>query len=261
MRMSGKRKRITENNIKTALPERPDEEIERILIGSYENLGIALVEIATLNRLSEEDLRKQIVYKDEGMIPAAAAKGRGVLLMSGHFGNWEFLAYTAGLYHKLPVTIVVKPQKNRIADRLINRYRTRAGNKVVEMKKAARAIVSALKKGEAVAMLADQSATKDKDLFVDFFGRPASTYEAPAALALKFRCPIIMGFCLRQSDGTYLVETIELPFDDLDDSKSSVEELTRRHVKALEDKIRERPELWAWQHRRWKHSPVKVRSI
>jgi KDO2-lipid IV(A) lauroyltransferase len=136
---------------------------------------------------------------------------------------------------------------------VLNQYRTQGGNKIVSMKKAARTIVSSIRNNEAVAMLADQSATKDKDIFVDFFGRPAATYEAPAAIALKFGVPVVMGFSIRQDDCTYKTKLFELDTSNIPNTKEGIKELTQLHVNKLEEIVREYPHLWSWQHRRWKH--------
>ena len=122
---------------------------------------------------------------------------------------------------------------------------------------AARDIINTIQSKGAVAMLVDQSASPTKDVFVDFFGRPAVTYEAPASLALKFKIPIIYGFSVRQEDGTYLVEINELKYDDLKADKDGIKELTKRHVTALENAIRENPDHWVWLHKRWKYDPEK----
>ena len=181
-------------------------------------------------------------------------KGKGIILLSGHYGNWELLAYCAGLFSGVPALIVVHPLKNPVIDKLLNRYRTRKGNQVVPMDNAAKAIVTTIRKGGVIALLADQSATYDKDIFVDFFGRPAATNEAPASLALRFDIPVLYAFSERQEDGTYWVNLKELKHDDLQNSPEDIREFTKRHVKALEEQIRKIPGQWAWQHRRWKHS-------
>jgi KDO2-lipid IV(A) lauroyltransferase len=188
------------------------------------------------------------------MINELHSRGKGVILLSGHFGNWELLAYSAGLFSGLPALIIVKPQKNKVADDLLNSYRMQRGNSVISMYNAAFTIFKQLKKGGVVALLADQSATKDKDIYIDFFGIPAATYESPAELALKLDVPIVMGFAVRQSDGTYSVDLQEIKHDDLEHNKEGIEELTRRHVSALENAIRANPNHWAWQHRKWKHT-------
>jgi len=129
------------------------------------------------------------------------------------------------------------------------------GNRIVPMANAARTIFDAIRKKEVIALIVDQSADWEKDIFIDFFGRPAATYEAPAKLSYKFDVPILIGFAVRQPDFTYFVDIIELDRSGLDRSDNPVEELTKRHVKILEDAIRKNPELWAWQHKRWKHTP------
>jgi KDO2-lipid IV(A) lauroyltransferase len=228
---------------------------ENILKDSYRNLAITLVEMLTLKYLSDEDMREYMQYDNIDLLTVPYAKGKGLIMLSGHLGNWEFLAYSAGLFTGISVAIIVQPQKNKYADKIMNEYRTKSGNSVVSMYTAARKIVSVLSSGGALALLADQSATEDKDIFVDFFGRPAATYEAPANLSLKYGSPIVMGFPFRQNDGTYKVILKEVKSDDLHYSKEDIIELTKRHVKILEDMIRDNPGLWAWQHRKWKHQP------
>ena len=105
-----------------------------------------------------------------------------------------------------------------------------------------------------VALLADQAASKEKDIFVNFFGRPAVTYESPAKLALKFDIPIIIGFAERQDNYKYKVHLQEIKYDDLKNEENAIELLTQRHVALLEEQIRKNPSQWAWQHNRWKYS-------
>lgn len=250
-----KRYLITYNNIRMAFPEFTELEINKIIKKSYENLGIVAAELLAFPKLKIDDIRKYIRYSNEELFAKVHSKGRGMLLLSGHFGNWELLALSAGAFTNIPVTIVVKPQKNKLINEKLNTYRTMLGNQIIPMSKAARVLINAIKKNEAVALLADQSADISRDVFVDFFGHSAVTYEAPAMLALRYKVPIIMGFAVRNEDYTYTVDLIELSYDDLNDDKDGIAELTKRHVKILEDKIRQFPHLWAWQHNRWKHRP------
>lgn len=256
--LSPKRKNITLENIKRAFPDKQESWHREIMIGSYHNLGITMVELLALKSFDEKYIHRYIKYSNIELIEKAYSEGNGVILLSGHFGNWELLAYSAGIFTKIPITIIVKPQKNKVADEILNKYRTQGGNKVISMYHAALSIIKSLKKGGVVALLADQSATKDRDVFVDFFGIPAATYESPAEMALKMNSAIIMGFAVRQSDGTYRVDLQEVKHDDLKDDKEGVLELTRRHVKILEDAIRKNPDHWAWQHRKWKHTQLQA---
>jgi Kdo2-lipid IVA lauroyltransferase/acyltransferase len=253
--LSKSRKEVTLDNLRHAFPEKDSAWIEKTCENAYLNLGITFCELFSLYLLSEDQLRSRFKYDNVELINEVYDRGNGVIFLSGHYSNWEYIAYTAGLYTGIPVNIIVKPQRNKVLDDKINQARIRSGNTVINMYKAAREIIVHLRSGHAVALLADQSATVNKDVFVDFFGRPAATYEAPAGLALRFKVPIIMGFSQRNSDGTYQAKLSEITHDDLKYDKEGIKELTRRHVKMLEDEIRQQPDLWVWQHKRWKHTP------
>ncbi len=253
--LSKKRREITLDNLRHAFPEKsPDGHIE-IMKKSYHNLGIVLAEVSAANYFKEEDIRRIIRFKNVELINELHSRGKGLILMSGHFGNWELLAYSGGLYSGISITIIVKRQKNKYADKRLNEFRTSANNKIVPMYRSARVIVKTLLQKGVIALLADQSADKKSDLYIDFFGRPAPTYDTPAVLALKFDVPIVMGFAVRDKDGTYTVELKEIKHDDLTYGQEGIRILTERHTKALEDAVRKNPEMWVWQHRRWKHSP------
>jgi len=256
LRLLGKnRKQVTYENISNAFPSNSITENKKILIDSYRNLGITLIELLVLRYLTDDEVKEYIKFSNIDLLIEKYNEGRGLILMSGHYGNWELLAYSVNTYTGIPVQIIVKPQSNEAADKLLNSYRTKGGNKIVSMYKAALSIVRTLKKGGVIAMLVDQSATKDKDIFVDFFNRPAATYIATAELALSLDCPIIIGFAVRNDDCTYRVDLSEIKFDDIKGKDDAVRILTERHVKALENQIRSNPSLWSWQHKRWKHTP------
>ncbi len=252
--ISSKRKKIAYDNIKTAFPGESDSWINAIVNKSYYNLGIIVSEVSAMHTFSENYLHNIIKYNNLDLLKAKHKEGKGLILLSGHFANWEILAYSAGLFTQIPILIVVKPQKNSSSDKIINHYRTKAGNTVISMYKAAREIIKTLQGGGVIAMLADQSATSDKDVYVDFFGKPTATYKAPAELALKFKVPVICAFPVRQPDNTYIAEIQELKHDDLAEDEHGIFELTSRYARMLEDAIKKNPELWVWQHRRWKHT-------
>lgn len=255
MILSKRRRNITLNNIRNAFPEKSENEIEEICKKSYENLGITFIELLHLEKLTEKEAKEYCNFENIEIIQEYLQKGRGLVMLSAHFGNWEYMAYSAGLFTKTPLNLVVKPQKNKLVDKKLNAFRSKTYNNMINMYEAARQIYINLKNGNIVAMMVDQSATKDKDTFIDFFGRPASVYLAPAKLALKNKTPILFGLADRKSDGTYSILIEEIKSDDLENNESGILELTRRHVKYLEEKVQKKPELWAWQHNRWKHKP------
>ncbi len=258
MTVDRRRLSITRDNVKQAFPDRSSAEQTAIVTGAYENLGITLAELLAIPALSRDDLLDRMHIPGIEMVRERHQRGEASILLSGHYGNWEYLAMAAGVEIDAPVTIVAHPQKNAAADRELNAYRQQFGNRIIPMHGAARPLVQALTSGGTVAFLVDQHANADRDPWIEFFGRPTPTYEAPAALALRFSVPIFYAFAVRGADGRYTAELRRLPMDDLGTDQDSIIELTRRHVHELETAVRRHPHLWSWQHRRWRGQPPSL---
>ncbi len=256
--VSKKRFDITIENLTYAFPNLNKNEINNIGIKSYHNLGITFVEFVQMKNWDLDFIYKKISFENLDLVDKAIEKGKGVIILSGHYGNWELLAFSAGIYFKNEVNLIALDQSNKYINKYLNEIRTSKGNKVISMDKAARRIVSLLSKGQMIALLVDQSATEDKDIYIDFFGRSASTYEAPASLALKFNSTLLMALPVRNEKYNYKVKMIEIEHSDLENNKEGIYELSKRHLKILENQIQERPDLWSWQHRRWKHTQVST---
>lgn len=252
LRIDRKRVAITRSNVRKSLPDVSDNELNLIVTGAYHNLGITLVELLAIPGTNATGLLSQMTIKNINLVRERSQNGQPSILLSGHFGNWEYLAMAAGVEIQSPVTIVAHPQKNSLVDKELNSYRETFGNTIVPMHGAARVLVSTLTKGGTVAFLVDQHAHSEKDPWISFFGRKTPTYEAPAALALKYNVPIFYAFAVRQPGGGYVADLRRLKMDDLSNNRDGIEELTRRHVQALEQEIRLHPSLWSWQHRRWR---------
>lgn len=252
MNLSSARRAITLENITRALPNALPTQHRSIMRGSYENLGIVLAELVATPRLSQKDLLDHVSIPGFEEVLKRHHNGLPSIFLSAHYGNWEYLAMAAGVLLQSPVTIVVHPQSNPFTDEVLNRYRTKFGNVVVPMGQAARPLVKTLASGGVVAFIVDQFGHPEKDPWVNFLGRRTPTYEAPAALALKYNTPIFYSFAERLPDGRYHAPIFKLPMDDLRNNNEGIVELTRRHVAVLEEAILRRPELWSWQHRRWR---------
>lgn len=252
MFVSDKRKKITYDNISKSNLNKSDSEIREILKESYQNLGITLVELLTIDTYDFNSVSPKVSYSNIELIKQAKERGNGIILLSGHFGNWELLAYSASVLLSEPLHIVIKHQMNPYTDNYLRNLRQRGGNKLIDMNKAGITLVKSIKQNNIIAMLSDQRAGKNEGLVLDFLGRPASAYKAPALLALKFKTPIIVGFAVRDSDNNYRVDLVELDYSDLKSNADGVEELTKRYLELLENAIDKNPGLWAWQHNRWK---------
>lgn len=252
MLASAKRKQITFDNIKKSNLNKTDTDISKILKESYQNLGITLVELLTIDTYDLNSAKPKVRFSNIELITQAKERGKGVIVLSGHFGNWELLAYSAGKLLSETIHLVIKYQMNPYTDQYLRNLRQRSGNQLIDMNKAGMTLVKAIKRNDIIAMLTDQRAGKNEGLVLDFLGRPARAYKAPALLALKFKTPVIVGFAVRDADNNYTVDLVELDHSDLIDNADGVEELTKRYLELLETAIDKNPGLWAWQHNRWK---------
>lgn len=253
--LSSRRLEVTRTNIERGLPQLNAAAHRAILNESYENLGIVLAELLATPSVTRDELESRFEIRGIETVLDRQQRGLPSILLSAHYGNWEFGAMAAGISLGAPVNIVYHPQSNALADRILNSYRTKFGNVLIPMGSAARAMVNILSSGGIIGIIVDQHGVPEKDPWIRFMGRPTPTYEAPAALALRFGAPIFFSCCDRRDDGSYLVEFTAIPMDDLNNDRAGVLELTRRHVRQLEETIRRRPGQWAWQHRRWRDAP------
>ena len=247
--MSGYRRGIMRRNLELAFPELSSVERKRIARRSLHNIATVFLEILTLRYLSDEALRQWITIENLELLQTI--DDRGALLLSAHIGNWELLALGAAAISGVPFAVVVKEQKD---GRELERTRTARGNRLIPTGRGARQSAAILRAGGVVAMLADQSATDDEHV-TTMFGIATYSYSAPARLALRFRPRVVVGFSVRDADGRYRVALEELEHDDLPDSREGAEAFTRRYVERLEDVVRNHPEQWVWQHRKWKNTP------
>ncbi len=250
----GSRRRITLENLRQAFPEKTARDCGKIARGAFANYGIALFELLWFPRLNDRALKKLLHPRNIDVIHACHSRGKGIILLSGHFGNWELIAFGAAYLSGHPFTIIVQTQSNLLVDSLINNHRCLLGNRVVPMGMSVREIIRTIQGKGIIAIAPDQSGPKE-GVFVEFFGRDVASHQGPAVFALRTGAPMVMGFMLRQADGSYDVVLEEIPTADLGIfSDESVLELTRRHTALLERYVRQYPDHWLWMHRRWKHT-------
>ena len=224
----------------------------------YAHAGLAFVEMLRYPLLSEADFRA-IATRVEGLehIAAARARGKGVVLLTGHFGAFDLSGAVAARAGQ-PVHFLVRAQSNPLVDRELQARRRALGVEVGKHGIGVREAIRVLRANGCVALVADQDAGR-RGAFVPFFGVPASTPKGPAELCVRTGAALLPGYLCRNLDGTYegrILPPIEPPVTGDDDA--DVLALTARHVALLEEWIRARPEQWLWTHRRWKTAPPKA---
>jgi KDO2-lipid IV(A) lauroyltransferase len=249
----GIRRKVALANLAIAFPERSESERHAILKAHYRELGRVVAEYPRLPELARSPIGERIA-EARGLEHAerALALGKGIVFVTGHFGNFELIGAYFG--QSFPLDVVVKPLTNPLVEARITALRRDAGLGIIPIGAGVRRIFEALRANHGVAMLADQDARRH-GVFVSFFGRPTSTAEGPARLALRTGAPMIMGFDLRLPDGRHRLELLPPLERPSPDDPDPVRTLTQRHATMLESWVRNHPEMWFWLHRRWKTRP------
>ncbi|HTG91220.1 MAG TPA: lysophospholipid acyltransferase family protein [Pyrinomonadaceae bacterium] len=248
-------RRTGEINLKLAFPQKTAEERRQLLKGCFESLGRAL---GVFSHFADPPESILSALEPSGIehLDQVKASGRGAILFTAHLGAWELTSYGLSLLGH-PVSFLVRPIDNPKIEEIVDRYRTRTGNKTLDKFSAARSMVKTLRSGEFLGLLIDLNALEDEAIFVNFFGVPASTNFMTAKLALRSDVPIIPVFApwdkTRQKFLLQVNEPVE--FERSGDEEADVRELTTRLTQHFEDQIRRYPDQWLWIHKRWKTRP------
>lgn len=249
-------RRLTIRNLQRAFPLRPPRELRRIARGVFGHFGRLLMEVLRFSSLSAEQKRSLIEFEGDERVRHALAQGRGVLLVTGHFGFWELQGMAHGLALP-PINVVARRLDNPGLNDLLERVRQHTGNTVIYRSGGLRRIMRALHSNQTVAVLIDQHMGSADAVMVDFFDRPAATTSAVAALALRTGAAVIPAFSLPIANGRYrFIYEHAVPLPDAD-SPDPIRELTQRCTDVLEMYVRRYPDLWLWMHRRWRDEAVE----
>ena len=250
------RRRVVEQQLGAAFPGLDAKAIAAIGLGSYRNLGRVAIEAALLSRMGKDQVLA-LFAETHGAdaVETAKAQGKGIVFLTGHFGNWELAGAFVAL-SLMPVEVIARRMGNPVFDSFLTRTRERLGMRVVPDAEAVRRVPRVLRDGGAVAMLADQSGLNLASTFVPFFGRPAKTPRGPAVFALRFDAPVVLGIATHRPDGrlTMSFEAIDAPRTG--DLERDTDALLAAYSRALERRVRAAPEQYFWQHRRWKWQPA-----
>ncbi len=252
----GRLRRVGERNLSLALPQLPSEARKKILRGVYRHLGWQLVEFCRMTGYTADNTRAWIRTEGLEHYVAAQARGKGVLVLTGHLGAWELSSF----YHSLmgyPMGMVIRRLDNCYLDAYVNGIRCLHGNRVLHKDDFARGLLTAMHAGETVGILMDTNMTPPQGVFVNFFSRPACTAPGLARVALKTGAAVLPGFMLWEpAERRYVLHFgPELTFQQSGDAEADTLAATQQCNDVLEAWIRRYPDQWLWIHRRWKTRP------
>ena len=253
----GRLRRVGRRNLELALPELSSKTREKILRGVYLHLGWQLAEFCRMPRLTPGNTRGRMRTEGLEHYLAARARGKGVLIVTGHLGVWELSSF----YHSLmgyPMGMVIRRLDNRRLDAFVNGIRCMHGNYVLHKDDFGRGLLTAMREGGTVGILMDTNMTPPQGAFVRFFGIPACTGTGVAHVARKTGAAVLPGFMFWEpTDRQYVLRfgpEIEIPHTD--NVAADILVGTQRCTGEIETWVRRYPDQWLWIHRRWKTRPT-----
>ncbi|XFO68112.1 Phosphatidylinositol mannoside acyltransferase [Sporomusa silvacetica DSM 10669] len=255
--VSKKRRKMAIDNISRSLGI-TEEQAETIAKSSGIRLGPMFMEVLHMPRLNKDNINKYVTLIGSEHLEAALTMGRGAVLATAHSGNWELLGAALAM-HGFPLVAVVQRQTNAAMDTFINEYRTKAGMHVT-YKQGVREMVKLMGLGKIIGLLMDQD-NHSEGVFVEFFGRMASTPQGAAALARLNNAPIVPAFITENPDGTHIA-ILHPPVlvTKTDDRAEDIRNTTQHLTRIIEQHIRQHPQEWFWLHNRWKTAPPDLKK-
>ena len=247
------RLKVVSSNLKNAFPEKSTSERKKIEKKYYRYLADLTVEVIKMKSISKEDIKKRMHLVNTELVDNYFDNNKSIIFVTGHYGNWEWGIPRLSLISNHPSLIIYKPLSNKRFEAIFNKMRTRFGGTMVPMKNTLRKIVEYRDTVHASVFLNDQTPSlKSSDYFINFLNQPTLVFKGIEKIARKTNYPIVYCHIDRIKRGYYQAEFTTLVENP---KKTKENEITQLHNKFLEDIIKEKPELWLWSHKRWKHKP------
>jgi KDO2-lipid IV(A) lauroyltransferase len=255
----GRRVEFARINLRIAFPEWSDAKRRRVLRESLANVGRSLAELALVQGAHREQVLSGVRIEGLGNLEIARARSgcKGVIVLTAHAGAWELAGMAAGQLG-LPLSVVHRRFENPQVEAMVRRWREGSGMQLLPMGRALTGVTRALRRGDSVLMLIDQDAPRSEAVFADFFGVPAATLSAPAAIAMRTGASVVPACVVREGTGARHVvrlgEPLALEKGDVSDSRCLEANVAAMNG-AVEAIVRAAPGQWSWLHRRWRTRP------
>jgi KDO2-lipid IV(A) lauroyltransferase len=224
---------------------------EQIIRENFRNLGKSFAEVIKIYFGLGKEVIDSVSVEGIEHFYRGKEKGKGILLLTGHCGNWELMAIATSA-KGANISAVARPVNNPYTNRLVQRAREKFGNSVINKSGALKPVMQTLKKNGCVGILMDQAVTRQEGIVIDFLGRPAWTMKMPALIARKTGAAVLPVFIHRTEKGHVVKVYPEVALSEESDSEKAVKEDMVRFSGFIENYIREHPAEWLWIHRRWK---------
>lgn len=249
----GVRRDVVERQVRAAFPGLGEADVLRIALESYDNLGRTAIETAVTPGYTREEVLALFDEVDGwDVVERVNRAGKGMLIVSGHLGNWE-LAGSFIAAKGIPLEAVVRRMQNPKFDRYLTSTRAKIGMTVIPDSDAVRRVPRAIREGKSVGFLIDQGAVGLASTWVPFFGRFAKTPRGPAVFALRLDAPVVFVTAIRKPNGRFIMHFEEVPVNKTGDRDADIDGIVASYTRVLERWVRRYPGQYFWHHRRWKH--------
>lgn len=258
-RIGNYRVKVVRQNLQNAFPEKTKEERLAIEKKFYKHLCDLFIESMQLLHMTKKDIKRRFKYINIEVFQKYYAENRHVVVVLGHYGNWE-LNIGFPLWCGFRTLATYKPLNNLHFNKKMQESRGKFGVEAVSMKQTAKKMFeSARIQPTVLALIADQAPMEsESDFWTKFLNQNTSVFLGPEKIAQKLNAPVIFLDITKPKRGFYEIEAKVL----FDQSKNTQPlEITKAHVKSLEDQIKRQPEYWLWSHRRWKRSMPKTATL
>jgi KDO2-lipid IV(A) lauroyltransferase len=244
-------------NLRRSFPDMPEARREIMARRSMQQLFMLFIEVLFTTRLIRIDTWADYceLSNFQEVLQLLLKRNQGVIMLTGHYGNWEILGYVLATLG-FQTTSIARPLDNTYVNEWMMGIREKKGQKIISKKGATDEVTAVLDNHGAVGFIADQNAGP-KGLFVDFFGRKASTYKSIGLLAMQYKVPVVIGCARRKNDRfQFVLEAQDIIYPaDWQNESDPLRYITQRYTKGIEDFIAKDPGQYLWVHRRWKTRP------
>ncbi|TVP55763.1 MAG: hypothetical protein EA351_09870 [Gemmatimonadales bacterium] len=249
------RRGTVEENLERAFPDWSRDRRVRAARAAYRHLGREAIVLLRLGAMSPGEVRERSEIRGESLLRDALDEGKGVVLLAGHLGNWEF-AGAALAARDVPLDVVGRKQSNPLFDERVREMREGFGMRPIYRHAALRPVLKGVREGRVVALVADQN-VRSGGVFVDFFGIPASAAKGPGVIPLRTGAPVMFMAVTRLPGwrARYRMEISPIAVAASGDTEADVLRVVAEFHRLLEDAVRRAPEQYFWFHRRWKTRP------
>jgi KDO2-lipid IV(A) lauroyltransferase len=255
LRLSGYRRKVVIQNLTNSFPGKGTEEIQKLADEYFRYLCDLTLEVLKTTQMTEEEYRERCLFHNSEWLDKFYDEKRSIIIVMGHYGNWEWAGPAFSLKTRHQLVVVYKPLSNIYFEQMMVKARTKFGTRIVPMVQTMRDMVVNRSKITATALIADQAAWRDSALWTTFLHQDTSVFTGPEKLAIKFNYPVVFMNVKRMRRGYYEV------FPELlsaEPKETKPDEISEIFTKRLENEIVSDPVIWLWSHKRWKHKrPLK----